>query len=105
MSVASETIFDKLAALGSTALLARHVPELHKKLSKQQIAEIEFQRQYAIAERFLMNGPQATRPRPSTVRRMMRCLKNGGPSIHGAVIKRGRYWVHPTKGHSHGFQK
>lgn len=56
--------------------------------------------QYFEARAALMTGPQATPPRASTVRRMVRLIAADGPRHKGALIKDkyGEGYIHPTKG-------
>lgn len=54
--------------------------------------------QYLEARAALMTGPQATPPRASTVRRMVRLIAAGGPRHKGALVPYKGGYIHPTKG-------
>lgn len=87
-----------LAGVGGQAVMARAaLPKLTPQQIKERAAREAYARQYRQATAFLMTSERATPPRASTVRRMIRCLTAGGPSVRGARIMRGGAWAHPTK--------
>ena len=84
-------------ALANAAVPASQVPVVKTQRTLAREREEAYWRAFRFAERALLSGPSATRPRGSTVRRMMRTLGAKGPSTQGARIKVGDAWVHPTK--------
>lgn len=88
------------ALLNSSVVLARDVPmpDSDKQKIADRAARAAYEKAFRQATAMLMTGPRATPPRRNTVLRMMRLLRAGGPSIKGALIKRGDVLWHPTKG-------
>lgn len=91
-------------ALSSAAIATSLIPVAAETV-KQRAAreEREYQAAYAHAAGLLMTSETATRPRPSTVRRMLRLLGRNGPRTRGALIQVGpKTYAHPTKGARRG---
>ena len=79
-------------ALGRVALDKVTAPV---RLTLAQQRKQRYWKAFREAESYIARG---SRPRGSTVRRMMRLIKQGGPVDKGAVVKIGDRLIHPTKG-------
>lgn len=84
-------------AHGSASIPTHLVPVEQTQKTKDREARARYWQAFRAAEAMLST---TSRPRGSTVRRLMRAIGQGGPAARGAVIKRGDDWVHPTKGHA-----
>src|SRR3990167_2785891 len=87
-----------LAGVGGQAVMARAaLPKLTPQQIKDRARKQAAYELACFARDTLMNGPRATPPRWSTIRRMMRVIVAKGPLTQGARILRNGKWVHPTK--------